>query len=32
MKDGVARHPLLGMIRVTNLLDNRTYDRHSSHW
>jgi hypothetical protein len=32
MKGGVARHPLLGMIRATNLLDNRMYERYSSHW
>jgi hypothetical protein len=32
MKGGVARHPLLGMVRATNLLDNRTYERCSSHW
>jgi hypothetical protein len=32
MKGGVARHPLLGMVRATNLLYNRTYERCSSHW
>jgi hypothetical protein len=32
MKGGVARHPLLGMVRATNLLNNRTYERSSSHW
>jgi DNA repair photolyase len=32
MKGGVARHPLLGVVRATNLLNNRTYERCSSHW
>jgi hypothetical protein len=32
MKGGLARHPLLGMVRSTNLLYNRTYERCSSHW
>jgi putative transposase len=32
MKGGVARHLLLGMVRATNLLYNRTYERCSSHW
>jgi hypothetical protein len=32
IKGGVARHHLLGMVRATNLLDNRTYELFSSHW
>jgi hypothetical protein len=32
MKGSVAQHPFLGMVRATNLLDNRTYERCSSRW